>query len=84
MPTDPRLDNIALLTLAAYRLQQRRQVVPRPDWRYSEGLSSLLEAAQALPERDPWDLPSAPNGGSMGRLLEEARQWRRKGGEDGA
>lgn len=74
MPTDPRLCDIQLLTLAAYRLQQRRQH-QIPDWRSTEGLSALLAAARHLPQRGPWDLPDLEASGSMGKLLAEARQW---------
>jgi hypothetical protein len=77
MSTDPRLTNTALLTLAAYRLQQRRQHAV-PDWRYTEGISSLLEAARRLPRREPWDLPSVEDGGGLAKLLKEARAWEKE------
>ena len=57
------------LTYALRRLRQR------PDWRSTGGLSSLLAAANALPRRDPWSLPSVEDGGGLAGLLEEARQW---------
>jgi hypothetical protein len=82
MPTDPRLENSSLLMLAAFRLQQRRQQQV-PDWRYTEGLASLLAASKAMPQRDPWDLPALDERSGLGRLLEEARQWQH-GGDDGA
>jgi hypothetical protein len=74
MTTDARLTNVALLTLAAYRIQQRRQHQV-PDWRSTEGLSALLAAARALPPREPWDLPDLEPRTGLGRLLAEARQW---------
>ena len=77
MAIDPRLQNVALLTLAAYRLRQRRQHQV-PDWRGSVGLASLLEAARHLPPRDPWEMPDLENSGAMGRLLAEARAWDRE------
>ena len=39
MTSDPRLLSVELLTLAAFRVQQRRQRQP-PDWRSSVGLSA--------------------------------------------
>jgi hypothetical protein len=77
MSADPRLQNVQLLTLAAFRIQQRRQHQV-PDWRYTEGISSLLAAAKALPQRGPWELPDLEASGSMGRLLAEARQWEKE------
>jgi hypothetical protein len=74
MGLDARLQNTALLALAAFRLQQRRQHSV-PDWRYTEGISALLAAAKALPRRDPWDLPSVEEPTGLARLLEEARRW---------
>ena len=74
MATDPRLLHTALLTLAAYRLQQRRQH-QAPDWRVSVGMSSLLDAARSLPRRDPWDLSGLDTSRGMGKMLAEARQW---------
>jgi hypothetical protein len=73
MPVDPRLTNVQLLTLAAYRLQQRlkHQV---PDWRHTVGISSLLEAARSLPRRGPWDLEGVDTASGLGKLLAEARQ----------
>ena len=73
MTLDPRLTNVALLTLAAYRIRQRRQREV-PDWRYGEGLASLLASARSLPQRSPWDLPDLESGNSMARLLAEARR----------
>jgi hypothetical protein len=55
MPVDPRLRDVQLLTLAAYRIQQRRHRHV-PDWRTTEGLSALLEAARHLPRREPFAL----------------------------
>jgi hypothetical protein len=72
MSTDPRLTNVALLTLAAYRIQQRRQHQV-PDWRHTEGLASLLDAARHLPQRAPWSLPDL-GCTPMGRLVAEARR----------
>jgi hypothetical protein len=80
MPSDPRLQNTALLTLAAYRLQQRQQHL-LPDWRYTEGLASLLDVARRLPTREPCDLPAVEECTGMARLLAEARL---KGGPHGA
>jgi hypothetical protein len=74
MPIDSRLTDVSLLTLAAFRVQRRRQRAV-PDWRQSVGLSSLLAAARSLPQRGPWELPALEAGGSMGQLLKEARQW---------
>ena len=76
MPIDARLENAALLTLAAWRLQQRRQAARTqpPDWRYTEGLASLLEAARALPKRDPWALPDLQDSGGLAGLLADARR----------
>jgi hypothetical protein len=78
MPSDPRLQDIQLLTLAAYRLQQRQQRAV-PDWRYSVGMSALLEAARHLPRRGPWELPDVESDDTgLGRLLREARQWEKE------
>jgi hypothetical protein len=74
MPIDPRLRDVQLLTLAAYRLQQRRQQQV-PDWRQAEGLAALLDAARHLPRREPFDLPAVEECTGMARLLAEARQW---------
>jgi hypothetical protein len=82
MATDPRLGNASLLALAAFRLQQRRQHQV-PDWRYTEGISSLLAAARSLPRRDPWDLSGVDTTTGMGKLLAEACTWQ-KGVEGGA
>ena len=75
MSTDPRLQNTALLTLAAWRIQQRHQAARTapPDWRYSEGLAALLEAARHLPRREPWALPSMEDDSGLAGLLREAR-----------
>jgi hypothetical protein len=77
MPTDPRLTNTSLLALAAYRLQQRRQH-QIPDWRYTEGISALLEAARHLPTREPCALPAVEECTGMARLLKEAREWQKE------
>jgi hypothetical protein len=82
MRNDPRLASVELLTLAAFRLQQRRQRQV-PDWRYTEGLSALLDAARSLPKREPFDLSGVDTTSGMGKLLAEARAWQ-KGVEDGA
>lgn len=82
MLSDPRLSNVQLLTLAAYRIQQRRQQ-HLPDWRYTEGISALLGAARSLPKRDPWDLEGVDTTSGLGKLLAEAQQWQ-QGGEHGA
>ena len=74
MSTDPRLQHVALLTLAAYRLQQRRQHEV-PDWRTSEGLASLLEAARHRPEPRGVELPPLEECTGLARLLAEARRW---------
>jgi hypothetical protein len=72
MSVDPRLADMTLLVLAARRRLALRQV---PDWRTSVGLSSLLAAAKALPQRSPWALPALEECSGMTRLLAEARQW---------
>ena len=77
---DPRLADMTVLVLAAKRCQAARHA---PDWQSTVGLSALLEAARALPQRAPWDLPSALDGGGLAGLLEEARQWE-KDHADGA
>ena len=75
MSVDPRLENVQLLTLAAYRLRQRR-LTPQPaDWRNTQGLAALLDAARHLPRREPFDLPDLEECTGMARLLTEARQW---------
>jgi hypothetical protein len=71
---------VQLLTLAAYRLQQRQQH-HLPDWRHAEGLCALLEAAKRLPQRGPWELPAVEECSGMARLLAEARL---KGGDHAA
>jgi hypothetical protein len=65
---------VQLLTLAAYRLQQRQQHQV-PDWRYTTGISALLEAARSLPKREPFALPDLEECTGLARLLAEARQW---------
>ena len=82
MTTDPRLHNISLLTLAAMRVQHR-QAHQVPDWRHTEGLHALLEAAKALPPRDPLALPDLDPRDGLSRLLIEARQ-RHGEGQHGA
>ena len=77
--SDPRLADLALLTLAAMRARQRPQV---PDWRNTVGLCALLDAAKALPKRDPWDLPDLDTTSGLGKMLAEARA-RRKERADG-
>ena len=74
--SDPRLADLALLSLAAMRARRRQQV---PDWPSTHGLAALLEAARALPEREPWSLPSVKDGSGLARLLEEARQRQQEG-----
>jgi hypothetical protein len=76
MNVDPRLTSTELLALAAFRVHQRRQAARTqpPDWRYTEGLASLLEAARALPQRGPWDLPSVEESGGLAGLLADARR----------
>jgi hypothetical protein len=75
MSADPRLADLTVLLLAAKRCQARQQV---PSWQHAEGISSLLAAAKALPQRGPWELPDLEAAGSMGRLLAEARQWEKE------
>jgi hypothetical protein len=70
MSVDPRLAHPVLLALAAKRVQARRQA---PDWRTTTGLASLLEAARALPTREPFALPSIEECTGLERLLAEAR-----------
>ena len=79
MPTDPRLLSVELLTLAAFSLHQRRQRAV-PNWRTCEGLHALLEAARALPRRDPWSLPSVEDVSGLAGLLREARAWHKEDG----
>jgi hypothetical protein len=80
MTTDPRLQNVSLLTLAAMRVQHRLASQP-PDWQHTEGLCALLEAArqQAVPPRDPWARPPVEACTGLARLLAEARQWQGEG-----
>jgi hypothetical protein len=79
MSVDPRLADPIILALAAKRRQAKRQV---SDWRTSEGLYSLLQAAKALPRReDPWGLSDLDTTSGLGKLLAEARL---QGGEHGA
>ena len=71
MRLDPRLADLALLRLAAYRL---RHGPPRlPPWQETEGLCALLEAAKRLPPCDPEAL--AAGTGPFAQLLREARLW---------
>jgi hypothetical protein len=72
MPVDPRLRDVQLLTLAAFRLQQRRQHQGR-DWRHTIGIAALLDAARSLPPRGPWELPAVEECTGLARLLAEAR-----------
>jgi hypothetical protein len=74
MTTDPRLQNTALLALAAVRIRQRRLVVPRPHWEDTVGLASLLEVDKGLPRRDPWAVDGLEACGPLGRMLAEARR----------
>ena len=84
MTCDPRLTDVSLLTLAAMRARHRRGSSSM-DWRHTEGLCALLEAArqQALPQQGPWELPNLEEHSGLARLLEEARQ-RQEGGRHGA
>jgi hypothetical protein len=75
MAVDPRLADPILLVLAAKRRQATRHV---PDWRTTEGLSSLLAAARSLPTREPFALPSVEDCTGLARLLAEARQWEKE------
>ena len=70
---DPRLADATILVLAAKRCQARQQA---PDWRQAEGISALLEVARRLPRREPGE--DLDGGGSMARLLEQARQWQKE------
>jgi hypothetical protein len=72
---DPRLADMTLLVLAAKRRLATRQTSA---WEHTEGLWSLLQAAKALPRRDPWSLPSVEGCDGMARLLAEARQWQKE------
>jgi hypothetical protein len=72
MRLDPRLANLALLRLAAFRLQHGPP--PPPDWEQLEGLSAILDYAKRLPPRDPWDTDGVAETG-MGKLLREAKAW---------
>jgi hypothetical protein len=67
---DPRLADPVILALAAKRRQAKRQA---PDWRACEGISSLLAAARALPQRGPFTLPDLDECRGLERLLAEAR-----------
>jgi hypothetical protein len=51
------------------------QLDPSAVWLRTDGLSSLLAAAEALglPQRDAWDMPDLEEEGPFGRLLAEAR-----------
>jgi hypothetical protein len=82
MTSDPRLQSVPLLALAPYRVQQRRQHQV-PDWRYTEGLAALLDAARSLPRREPFSLPDVEECDGLARLLKEAREWQ-KGHDRGA
>jgi hypothetical protein len=73
MPADPRLRDIQLLTLAAYRLQQRRLTPQPPHWEATEGLAALLAVARRLPQRAPFDLPAVEECTGMAKLLAAAR-----------
>jgi hypothetical protein len=77
MPVDPRLRDVQLLVLAAYRLQQRRQH-QAPRWQDTEGLCALLEASRRLPHREPFALPDLDECTGMAKLLKEARQWEKE------
>ena len=78
MPTDPRLQNIALLTLAAYRLQQRLQHQV-PYWRHSEGLASLWRRREPCRSVAPGICPPSRRvvawRGSWGRRGSGSRRW---------
>ena len=76
MTIDPRLQSVELLMLAAFRLRARRQH-QAPDWRSTVGMSALLEAARAVPKRDPWDMPPVAEHDGLAGLLAEARQWKK-------
>jgi hypothetical protein len=69
---------MTVLVLAAKRRQAKRQV---PDWRTTEGLAALLQAARSLPTRAPFALPSLEECDGLEKLLAEARL---KGGDRGA
>jgi hypothetical protein len=73
---DPRLADLTVLVLAAKRRLAARHV---PDWQQTEGLSALLAAARALPQRDPWALPDLEESSGLARLVKEARQWHEEG-----
>ena len=58
--------------------QKLDPVAAEPDqaWQQTQGLHALLQAAKALPPREPWDLPDLdpePQTG-LGKLLVEARR----------
>jgi hypothetical protein len=72
---DHRLADPILLALAAKRCQARQQL---PDWRQTEGLSALLDAAKHLPKREPFALPDLEECTGMARLLAEARRWEKE------
>ena len=58
------------------RLERAEAYEPETGWQHTEGLSALLAAAKALPQRDPWDMPSVEDDRSgLAKLLQEARQW---------
>jgi hypothetical protein len=84
---DARLKDKWLLAVAAQSLLARRdQPPPRQPWWEGEGISNLLDAAPALPRRDPFEVagldPTAPGlAGCLARaklgLPEPHRQERR-------
>jgi hypothetical protein len=69
---------MTVLALAAKRCQAKQQA---PDWRCTEGLAALLQAARSLPTRAPFALPSVEECSGLEKLLAEARL---KGGARGA
>jgi hypothetical protein len=74
---DPRLADPILLALAAKRCQARQQT---PDWRHTEGLAALLEAARHLPQREPFALEGVyEDAPGFGGLLWQARQQTQEG-----
>jgi hypothetical protein len=78
MSVDPRLQNVQLLALAAFRIQQRQQRAV-PDWQHTVGLAALLEAAKQLPPREPGDLEGVyEDAPGFGGLLWQARQWQQE------
>src|SRR5215510_3558750 len=71
---------------AGRKLEQYAAAQPDQAWQHNGGLSSLLQAAKALPPREPWDVERVDPADATGltKLLLEAKQRqaaRHQGGE---